>query len=183
MLISMGPSDLALLVVLGTAERGPVSLKEIVATARLLAPQDWQPTTETIGGAAERAVADGLATVVGDALSPEAALETTHLGRDRMVALLRKPIPRSSGGFIRSCMCAKACFLDCLPYPERGGHAGELAQLYREAVDLLHRLQGLPRPLAGSALDDLRHETVRLESELAWLEGMALLCSGQQAAE
>ena len=50
------PSDLALLIVLGTADRNPVSLAEIASTAKLLAPQDWQPTTETIGAAVERAL-------------------------------------------------------------------------------------------------------------------------------
>ena len=52
----MEPSDLALLVVLGTADSGPTSLEEIAGVARLLAPMDWQPTTDTIEACVERAI-------------------------------------------------------------------------------------------------------------------------------
>lgn len=177
----MEPSDLVLLVVLGTAGRAPTSLKEVAATARLLAPQDWQPTADTICGAVRRALADDLVTMSGTGAAT--TLKTTPLGRLCLVDLLRKPIPRSTGGFIRTCMSVKLSFLDVLPQPERGAHADELAHLYRDAIAVLRRLERLPRPFAGPALDEMRHEIVRMESELTWLDGMTPWRPQQQAAE
>lgn len=175
------PADLVLLVVLGTAGRAPVPLRELAAAARLLAPQDWQPTTETICNAVRRALAGGLATIRGETSAPR--LEATPLGRVRLAELLRRPIPRPTGGFVRACMSAKLCFLDHLPQPERGDLAEELASLYRDAIEVLRRLRRLPRPLAGPALDELRHEILRLESDLAWLDGMTVWHPHRQAAE
>lgn len=195
MLSALEPSDLVLLVVLGTAGRAPVPIAEVVATARLLAPRDWQPTTDTICSAVERGLADGLIATAdqpadrsGDRNADRnagaaTALMTTPLGRQHLMGLLRKPIPRSTGAFIRACMTVKLCFLDALTQPERGDHADLLAHHYREAIDVLRRLERLPRPLAGPALDELRLDIVRLESELAWLDGMTLWRPEQQAAE
>lgn len=203
MFAALEPSDVVLLVVLGTAGRAPVPFAEVAATARLLAPRDWQPTTETICSAVARALADGLVETAhfradhpaqhpagqsADQFADRSAdrnadrsavttaattaLATTPLGRTRLIDLLRKPIPRSTGAFIRTCMTVKLCFLDALTQPERGDHADLLAHHYREAIDSLRRLERLPLPLAGPALDQLRLEIVRLESELAWLDGM-----------
>ena len=177
------PSDLALLIVLGTADRNPVSLAEIASTAKLLAPQDWQPTTETIGAAVERALTGRLVALGGEGAISGTGVETTSLGRSRIVDLLFKPIPGSTGGFLRACMAAKLHFLHHVPHPKRSNHAEELAQLYRDAIAFMRRIQQLPRPLAGSALDDLREEMFRMESELAWLDGMAAWQPHQQAAE
>jgi hypothetical protein len=196
---ALEPSDLVLLVLLGTADRAPVPIPEVVVTARRLAPRDWQPTTDTICSAVTRALADGLiATVNRNAGHPAGqlgdrnvdhsagaatVLATTPLGRQRLMALLRKPIPRSTGAFIRACMTVKLCFLDALAQPERGDHADLLAHHYREAIDILRRLERLPRPLAGPALDELRLDIVRLESELAWLDGMSHWRAEREAAE
>jgi putative AphA-like transcriptional regulator len=170
----MEPADLALLVVLGTADAGPASLEDIAEVARLLAPMDWQPTTDTIRACVERAIAQGLLQPVdSNEADIRTALETTSAGQATIVELLRRPIAQTSGGFIRACMSAKLCFLHHLPLPQRGTESETLAQLYRDAVRLIRRLQRLPRPLAGAALHDLRHEIVCMESELAWLDGMA----------
>lgn len=173
MAVSMHPSDLAMLVVLGTAHGYPASPEAVATAARQLAPQDWQPTGDIIGSAIERAIARGLVTGGREPDAATAAVQTTPLGHLRIVDLLRKPIPRSTGGFVRACATAKLCFLHHLPQTERSDHAEQLAELYRGAMALLLRMKQLPRPLAGSVLEDLRFELIRMESELAWLDGLA----------
>jgi Putative AphA-like transcriptional regulator len=122
----------------------------------------------------ERAIVKGLLQPVDtNGAGTRIALETTSAGQIAIVELLRRPIARSTGGFIRACMTAKLCFLHHLPLPERGAQGENLARLYRDAIKLLLRLQRLPRPLAASALHDLRHEIVCMESALVWLDGMA----------
>ncbi|MBL8666903.1 MAG: hypothetical protein JNM48_05525 [Rhodospirillales bacterium] len=168
----MEPSDVALLVVLGSADSGPASVEEIVGVARMLAPQDWHPTADTIRLCAERAILKGLLQPVrcnGDIT--HVALETTPAGRAAIVDLLRQPIGPSCGGYIRACMSAKLCFLHHLPPAERRGDGEKLARLYRDAIRRLRRLKRLPPPV-GSAWCEVRHEIVRMESELAFLDGM-----------
>ena len=172
MALSMQPSDLALLVVLGSACGCPASPEVIAGSAKQLAPQDWQPTTDTVGAAIERAIAIGLVTVDDDAKADITAVRTTPLGRLEMIDLLCKPIPYSTGGFVRACMTAKLRFLHHLPKPERTDHAKDLAQLYRDAIEVLGRVRQLPRPLAGPVLDHLRNQMGCMESELAWLDSM-----------
>ena len=168
----MEPSDVALLVVLGSADSGPASIDEIVGVARMLAPQDWQPTADTIRLCAERAIIKGLLQPVHcNGATTNVALETTSAGRATIVDLLRRPIGPSCGGYIRACMSAKLCFLHHLPPPERQCDGEKLARLYRDAIRSLRRLKRSP-PLAGSAWCEVRHEIVRMESELAWLDGM-----------
>ncbi|MFO1112428.1 MAG: hypothetical protein U1E38_02825 [Rhodospirillales bacterium] len=168
----MEPSDVALLVVLGSADSGPASLEEIVGVARMLAPQDWQPTADTIRLCAERAILKGLLQPVHcTGATANIALETTSAGKAAIIELLRQPIGPSCGGYIRACMSAKLCFLHHLPPPERQCDGARLARLYRDAIRRLRRLRRTP-PLAGSAWGEVRHEIVRMESELAWLDGM-----------
>jgi len=168
----MEPSDVALLVVLGSADSGPASVEEIVGVARMMAPQDWHPTADTIRLCAERAILKGLLQPVrcnGDIA--HVALETTPAGRAAIVELLRQPIGPSCGGYIRACMSAKLCFLHHLPVAERQCDGEKLARLYRDAIRRLRRLKRSP-PLVGSAWGEVRHEIVRMESELAFLDGM-----------
>ena len=123
----MTPPDVTQLVVLGTADRRPASLTGIVEAAQTLAPLDWQPTSDTIVATVERALARGL--MVADLSSPQAesVLRTTPLGRSHILALMRAPVPRLPGSFVRTCMCVKACFLDRLPVLERSERAAQLA--------------------------------------------------------
>ena len=178
----MTPSDLALLVVLGVADRGPTSLQRIVETARTIAPMDWQPTTDALQATAERAINGGLA-VVELAPSEVAKLRTTPLGRTQMTELLRQPMPQLTGGFVRTCMAVKLCFLDYLPLPERSEHADELASLYRDAVGFADILTRLPLTASAPARDGLRGEALRIDSELAWLNAMTAWQPLRHAAE
>lgn len=163
----MDPSDVALLLVLGTADERATPLAQICSVARLIAPRDWQPTTEVIGAAAERAIRDALVVIIDDGGDDGATLETTALGRRQAAALLCKPIPRTSGSFMRACMSVKLRFLHLLPQPGRCAEIAALAGLYRDAIDFVRRLQHLAPSLAGPALQDLRCELLRLESEAA----------------
>lgn len=174
----MGPGDVALLLVLGTAARAPATLAHLVATARDVAPCDWQPTTDTIAAAARRALALGYA--YERQAGTDVALETTPHGRDHMVQLLRKPLPTGPDGFVRTCMSAKSVFLDHLPAPERGEHAAELVVLYRGTIAAACRLRAA---LAGALPGDLAGEYLRLESERAWLDAGTAWQPMRRAAE
>ena len=176
---------MVLLVVLAIADNGRVSLDDVTEVARLLAPStDWQPTAETIGACVERAIARGLLRPVESSCPDNRmTLETTSAGRMVIVDLLRRPIARSSGGYMRACMSIKLCFLHYLPSTERSAQSDQLAQLYREAIEPLRWLQHLLRPPAGVALHDLRYEMVCMESELAWLDGMRRWPPQRLAAE
>jgi len=178
---TLSPNDLVLLVALGTAGRAPAPLEDIVATAKSLAPRDWQPIRETICAAGTRALAERSLTLSGTGL--EAVLATSPRGRSRLADLLRQPIPRWTGGFVRACMSVKLSFLDALAQPERGDQAEDLALLYRDAIEALARLASAPGPLSGSAASELRRERMRMESELIWLDAMTLRHLQQQAAE
>lgn len=174
----MGPGDVALLLVLGTAARAPATLADLVAAARDVAPRDWQPTADTIAAAARRALALGYADEQQG--GADVALATTPAGCDHMIRLLRKPLPTGPDGFVRTCMSAKAGFLDHLPAPERGEHAAELVVLYRETIAAACRLR---TAVAGALPGDLAGECLRLESELAWLNAGAAWQPMRRAAE
>lgn len=176
----MQPTDVALLVVLGTADADPAPLAEIGAVARLLTPYDWRETADGLRAATERAVDEGLITVIGSDVRGEPVLKTTSRGRLEILALLRQPIPHAHGAVTRGGMSAKVCFLHHLPHPERAHRVRELAALYRDTLDALRRAR---RPPAPPTLDQARHEIARLESELAWLDGMMAWHPRQQAAE
>ncbi len=173
----MKPSDVTLLVVLGTADSGPASLEELVEAARLLAPQDWQPTPETIRLCSEQAVADGLLQAVpGDRAS--GVLKTTAAGRAAIRDLLRQPIDASCGELTGACMSAKVCFLHHLPVAERGSSSQSLSLLYQLAIKQLRRVDRYWLPTPESATATFRHEVMRMESELCWIDVMRRACSG-----
>jgi hypothetical protein len=179
----MTPSDVTQLAVLGIADRCPTTLTEIVETARTLAPLDWQPTTDTIHATVERSVERRLAECHTPSTPGGGVLQTTPCGRIRILELLRTPLPAATGGFLRTCISVKACFLDHVPLLERGDLAFELAAVYRQARGIMNHLNQLPHPLAGTALRNLRAEIVRLDSEIVWLEAMAAWKPIRMAAE
>ena len=179
----MTPSDLSLLLVLGSADSGPATVTEIVSIARYIAPSDWQPTADVIRLAVERAHQGGLVAPGEPTLNGQATWETTLSGRLQICRLLRKPCPPTYGGFTRACMSAKVCLLNYLPQPERHCQARALAHLFQGAIQSLKRIDQVPSSLAGAALQDARGERLRLESELAWLEGVSAWQAMPHAAE
>lgn len=169
----MKPSDLALLVVLGTADSGPASMEELIGAASMLAPRDWQPTTEAMRLCAEQAVEAGLLRVSqGEGTLTDDALETTAAGRAAIVDLLREPIDASCDGLTGACMSAKLCFLHHLPLAERGEGRESLARLYESGIERLRRLDQSSFPAPEFARFAVRHEIIRMESELRWLDAM-----------
>jgi hypothetical protein len=179
----MDPSDVALLFILGTADAAPARFDDICAAARYVAPDDWQPTSEVMRASVERAVGDGLLFLCSDEATGVQMLETTLLGRSAILGLLRKPIPAGAGGFARTCMTVKLCFLHHLPPLARQAESAALEALYLSAVGIVRSLQQLPPSLGGPAEANLRAERVRLESELAWLEAVRAWRPLRQAAE
>lgn len=173
---SLQPSDLALLMVLGTAERAPVTFAAIVDAARQLAPRDWQPTADILRTALQGALAEGLVSAQRSAQPATAnsgdAWQTTPAGRRRIVDLLCTPIPQATGGFLRACTSAKLRFLHHLPQPQRLDQAAALALMYRDIFEVLRLVPDLPRPIAGSLLDHLRQEMAGLQTELTGLDGL-----------
>lgn len=179
----MDPHDVALLYVLGTAEATPTAFADLCTTARYVVPNDWQPTSEVIRAATERALRDGLLVLLTEAESGHEVLETTAPGQAAIVALLRKPVPGGGDGFARTCMTVKLSFLHLLPLSLRDEEIASLQALYRRAVDVVRRLQLGREVLATPAASALRSEQVRLESELAWLEAMERWQPVARAAE
>lgn len=173
----MKPSDVTLLVVLGTADSGPVSVEELVEAARLLAPQDWQPTAETIRLCSEQAVADGLLQAAPGDQTPSGVLTTTAAGRAVILDLLRQPIDASCGRLTGACMSAKVCFLHHLPMAERGRSSQSLGLLYQSAINQLRRVDPPWLPRTECATVAFRHEVMRMESEFCWLDAMRRACS------
>jgi hypothetical protein len=178
----MDPGDVALLVVLGTAEGSSATMEEVAGTARLLAPQDWQPTSEVLTSCISRALsADLLTTDSREEANPR--LHTTDAGRKCIGDLLRKSIPPGTGGFTRTCMSVKLCFLHHLPALERSEQMRDLMYFYQQELAVRVRLKRLQRPAATTSARWVCHEIERLESELAWLQGMNtwLLMPGRAA--
>lgn len=173
----MKPSDVTLLVVLGTADSGPASVEELVEAARLLAPRDWQPTAETIQACSEQAVADGLLHAMPGDWTASGLLKTTAAGRAAILDLLRQPIDASCGALTGACMSAKVCFLHHLPVPERGSSSQSLGLLYQRAIEQVRR-DRLRMPTPESASAAFRHDVMRMESELCWIDVMRRACSG-----
>jgi hypothetical protein len=170
----MKPSDLTLLVVLGTADSGPASMEELIRAACMLAPKDWQPTPEAMRRCSEHAVEAGLLRAFpgeGTATGGD-ALETTPAGRAAIVDLLREPIDASCDGLTVACMSAKLCFLHHLPLAERGEGSESLAHLYQGGIERLRRLDQASIPAPEFARCAIRHEIMRMESELCWLDVM-----------
>lgn len=176
----MTPSDLTLLVVLGTADSGPATIEDIVGVARSLAPHHWNPTPEQVRRCTEDALSSGLLQdlaaggpaggVSPDDVLPGGALQTTLDGQAVIAELLRLPIGSSCGESIRACMSAKLCFLHHLPVCERGHHSHDLARLYH---DELSRLAVAHDGQCDSAPCCRQHPDVMcLQSELAWLDAM-----------
>jgi hypothetical protein len=179
----MTPATLNRLLVLGTASGGPIAMAELCGMARLITPNDWQPTLEALTTAVGQALSDALIVMIEDALHPSPAIETTPLGDEQLKALLREPIPLGRGGFTRACMSAKLCFLHLLPALERGGAAAELCALYHQAIAHVRRLRTRPEWAEGPAQQALRCELARLDSELAWAERLTGWSRLDRAAE
>jgi hypothetical protein len=179
----MTPATLNRLLVLGTASGGPIAIAELCGIARLIAPNDWQPSVEALTTAVGQALSDALIVMIEDAFQPSPAIETTELGDRKLKAMLREPIPFGRGGFTRACMSAKLCFLHLLPTPERGDAAAKLCALYHQAIAHVRRLQTRPEWAEGPAQQALRCELARLDSELAWAERLSGWSRLDRAAE
>ena len=167
--------DLVLLTILGTVYGGSAPLTQIVATAKEMAPQDWQPTLDVIGGCVTRAIeARLLAPAASSAPDGPICIEITDLGREVLRDLLRRSIPPHLGGLSRTCVAAKLCFLESLAPVDRFHQVDQLARMYRADLEALRRRSECPRRWPPQSRRWLHHEIERFEWELAWLDRLRL---------
>lgn len=111
----------------------------------------------------------------------DVSLRITAAGRGKIIELLGNPISRANGSLMRAAMSVKLSLLHHLPQPSRSQACLELACLYRDVIAVLGRPQGQWPAEADD--HDLSCEMARLQSELAWLDAMAVWRPLQQAAE
>lgn len=165
------PRDLLLLTVLGAVQSGCSSLSQVTATAKELAPQDWQPTNDLIGAGVKGAVKARLLDLAccDDVASPT-CLNITDPGRSFLRDLLRRSLPSHMGGVGRACVAAKLSFLEHLPPRERSAQLEELAKVYRGSLITLQRRSQTRATPAYRSRHWLHHEIERFEWELAWLD-------------
>ena len=162
--------DLILLIVLGAVQSGCVSVGQVIATAKEMAPQDWQPTNDVVGAGVKMAgKAHLLDLVPSEDLVPPVRLQISDRGRTVLRDLLRRSLPPYMGGAGRACVAAKLSFLDHLSPEERSGQLEELARAYRGALVALHQRSQAPAT-AYRSRRWLDHEIERFEWELAWLD-------------
>jgi Putative AphA-like transcriptional regulator len=176
--------DCVALIVFQTADTGLATIDEMRAAAKQMTHGDWAPTTAVVESCAKRLIHDGLLAIVP---TTEADLprgfETTERGRIAIRRLLLRQIPQSQGNFTRLCMGVKLYLFHFLEAHQRRSQIAELSGLYRQTLEQLRRLhprQGQPRSFPA---DYWCHEIERLESELAWLEGLENWFSSRHAAE
>jgi len=164
-------NDVILLSILGAVRDDRAPLNAIISTAKEMAPEDWQPTADLVSGCILNAVNTSLLRLAcpGEP-DPALQLEITESGRYVLRRLLKQSIPCHRGGFGRTCLAAKLCFLECLDPHEQLLQIEELAQGYREHIEVLRNhldtramYRSVPRRWLG-------HEIERFEWELAWLD-------------
>jgi Putative AphA-like transcriptional regulator len=149
----------------------------------LFSDQEGRRHTAVVESCAKRLIHDGLLAIVP---TTEADLprgfETTERGRIAIRRLLLRQIPQSQGNFTRLCMSVKLYLFHFLEAHQRRSQIAELSGLYRQTLEQLRRLhprQGQPRSFPADYW--LCHEIERLESELAWLEGLENWFSSRHA--
>lgn len=181
----LAPQDCVALIVLQTADTGPATIDAMQAAAGQMTHGDWAPTTAVLESCVRRLVGEGLL-AFGTSTDPDLArgFMATERGRIAIGQLLLRPIPPSQGSFTRVCMTMKLCFLHCLDASQRHVPIAELSELYRRTLEQLRRTAPRQRgPRSFPADYWLSHEIERLQSEVAWLQGLENWFAGRHAAE
>ncbi len=131
-------SDITLLSVLGTVRDDRVPLTDIISAAKEIAPEEWQPTVELVENCVVSAMNKSLLRL-SCPFEPEPPfeLEITESGRSALRCLLRRSVPCLAGGFARTCVAAKLCFLEFLDPDEQLTQMEQLACNYRKHVSAL----------------------------------------------
>lgn len=166
----LDPSDVVLLTVLGAVHDAPRSLAEIIAAARDLAPDAWQPTADVIGDGVAGAINAGLLEAVPAATAASVIFRITDHGRTAFRDLLRRPAPCQGEPLRRTCMATKLCYLDCLEPLERSSQLEDLARPYQDGIEELRRRSAEQSARLSPPQRWLHHEIERCEWELAWLD-------------
>lgn len=132
------------LAVLGLARRGPVAGDRMLAAARALAPEYWQPTPAVIEAAVDRNLATGFLEANGPTW-PIADLLLTDRGAGRLKTLL---LTESSDKATPAGLAAEAmqfCFLDATDRDTAAVYlAGQARRLERRLQDLEARCGRCP---------------------------------------
>ncbi len=168
---TLGPADLAALVVLGSVNEGFGAFTEIVFAARSIAGPDWQPTGDVLAGAIERALDQGdLWCADRVETAEDVRLEISVKGKQRLRELLHQPAPCCRRPLGRVAIALKVCFLGALDFRSGRRILEELSHAHR--CELSHLKQGCESCPATRAYARLwmDREIERIEQELTWLD-------------
>ena len=166
----LDPSDVVLLTVLGAVHDAPRPLAEIIASARALAPDAWQPTADVICDGVAGAIDAGLLEAVPAATATSVSFGITDRGRTAFRDLLRRPAPCQGEPLRRTCMATKLCYLDCLDPLDRSSQLEDLARPYQDGIEELRRRWADQSACPSPPHRGLHHEIERCEWALAWLD-------------
>ena len=168
---------LAMLAVLGAVSEGFGTFAEIAATARSIAPCDWQPTRDVLIGAANEALDDGLLCRDDPAERDDRAeragaprLAISDAGQGRLCDLLRRRAPDCRGPIGRAATALKVCFLGALDPESACGMLEDLSRSLRGDLTTLRQGCGACPARRDYALRCMDREIERIEQEIAWLE-------------
>lgn len=164
-------SDVVLLSVLGAVHDNRAPVNHVIATAKEIAPQEWQPTTDLVADCVVGAINKRLLRLENVGECPSTSqVEITESGRVVLCHLLRKSIPCHWGGFSRTCLAAKLYFLECLDPNERMIQIETLAQVHRQGIEALKKTCESYADRRSPPGLWLKHEIERYQWELDWLD-------------
>jgi hypothetical protein len=167
--VSLGPTEILHLALLGGATRGVAEIDELIATTQALGGSFWQPTTEVITACLELLEARELVTID----SPPGATSLVRVsvtGFDYLAVLMRRDMRNVPEPLFHCLLGIKIALLDLLSPQDRK----------RQITALINRLESMIAALgkAGSNRPAARQKCLngvidfeknRLKSEIRWL--------------
>lgn len=165
----MKPSELIDLAVLGILSEGPASAPTLPRLVKRLGAPAFVPTTDVIETRLGHLLADGAVNAAAGGV-----LELTARGRQRIPDLLRAAGPSPAEALGAACHRLRVCLLDLLPPANRDEVIEDMIACHRRELDCARN--ALERcPCRCRFVERcLAREVARWESELGWLESIAI---------